>query len=114
LLLPWLPWIACRGLTWLTWCEGYFGQSNDVEAKWLHQLRTNSKEIRDICMYGQQWWTYRIRRICHDIPCSQPCKPILFTMQAYSLDVLITQGLLNWANACSPSTMHVGLITSSS
>jgi hypothetical protein len=23
--------------------QGYFGQSNDVEAKWLHQLKTNSK-----------------------------------------------------------------------
>jgi hypothetical protein len=39
-------------LTWLTWCEGYamcicegyFGQSNDVEPKWLHQLQTNSKD----------------------------------------------------------------------
>jgi hypothetical protein len=24
--------------------QGYFGQSNNVEAKWLYQLRTNSKE----------------------------------------------------------------------
>jgi hypothetical protein len=26
-------------------CQGYFRKSNDVEAKWLHQLQTNSKDM---------------------------------------------------------------------
>jgi hypothetical protein len=42
--LPWIDVIdmidMMRGV-----CQGYFGQSNDVEAKWLHQLRTNSKDL---------------------------------------------------------------------
>jgi hypothetical protein len=45
--LPWIDVIdMMRGV-----CEGYFGQSNDVEAKWLHQLRTNSKLVECPCLY---------------------------------------------------------------
>jgi hypothetical protein len=29
----------------VNWCEGYFRQTNDVEAKCLHQLQTNNKDM---------------------------------------------------------------------
>jgi hypothetical protein len=45
-------WPVVKDEIWLI-LQGYFGQSNDVEAKWLHQLRTNSKDWQFVLDEGR-------------------------------------------------------------